>query len=141
MSYESTNPSDHNIERLHNEENVELGSKQAKRVALMDENGNIIIPIGPASSVGDGNKAVPTAGTAVQLSASSVPCRRVFIQAFDDNVGTMVVGASTVVAAVDTRRGSSLFPSQGTWFNVDNLNLLYLDTTNSGDEVNYYYEV
>ena len=131
---------DQSLERSQNEESASLPTSQAKKVLLKDELGNTILPAGPAAAVSDGNKSVPTATSRVQLSASSVPCRRVFIQAFDDNAGTMVVGGSTVVAAVATRRGAGLFPSQGSWFNVDNLNLLWLDTTNSGDEVNFFVE-
>ena len=93
-----------------------------------------------ASSVGDGTVTVTTAGTRVQLSATSVPCKKVFIQAHESNTGTIVVGGSTCVAALVGRRGKALFPTQGDTFFVSDLNLLYIDSTVSLDKVNYYYE-
>ncbi len=91
-------------------------------------------------TVGDGTRTVTTAGTRVQLSTSSVPCKRVFIEAHESNTGTILVGSSTVVAALSGRRGASLFPTQGDWFNVSNLNLIYIDATVNGGIVIFYYE-
>ena len=92
-------------------------------------------------TIGDGTTDIPAAGTAVQLSTTSVPCKRVLIYAHESNGGTVVVGSSTVVAALVGRRGIPLFPTQGVVLNVSNLNLIYVDTTNNGDDVHYYYEV
>jgi len=92
------------------------------------------------SAVSDGTRTVSSAGTRVQLSATSVACKRVFIQALDTNTGVIVVGSVTCVAAAATRRGLALYGSQGQWFNVDNLNLLYLDATVGGEKVHYMYE-
>lgn len=116
------------------------GTKRAWAVAVLDSAGNQTDPIGSAGTVIDGTKTVITAGTRVQLSTTSVPCKRVFIQARDNNGGTIVVGAITCVAALATRRGAALFSSQGDWFNVNNLNLLYIDSTNSGDKINFFAE-
>ena len=90
------------------------------------------------ASVGDGTALVTTAGTRVQLP--DVACKRVSIQALSDNAGTVVVGGVTVVAAIATRRGFRLFQTQGEWFNVSNLNLLYIDSTQNGDSITYFYE-
>ena len=90
--------------------------------------------------VADGTKTVTTAGTRVQLSATSVPCRRIWIQASSANTGVIVVGSGTCVAAEGTRRGLALWPTQGNFFNVDNLNLIYLDATANNQSVNFYYE-
>lgn len=92
-----------------------------------------------ASSVGDGTTTVSTAGTRVQLTAQA--CAKVFIQAHESNTGTLVVGGSTVVAALVGRRGKALFATQGDWFYVSNMNLLYADSTVSGDKLTFYYEV
>ena len=89
-------------------------------------------------SVGDGTASVTTAGSEVQLS--NVSCKRVVIQAHESNAGTIVVGGSTVVAALVGRRGVALYPTQSHVFYVSNLNLLYIDGTVSGDKVNYFYE-
>ena len=92
----------------------------------------------PYSSVGSGTATVTTAGTEVQLTGAI--CKRVFIQAHESNTGTIVVGDSNVVAALAGRRGKAMFATQGDWFLVNNLNLLYIDSTVSGDIINYYYE-
>ncbi len=114
------------------------GSTAQVDVATEDKQDDIIAGLGGNSSVGDGTATVVTAGTEVQLP--DVDCKRVFIQALDDNAGTIVVGGATVVADQATRRGLALFGSQGEWFNVSNLNLLYIDSTSSGDKISYYYE-
>ena len=140
MALGGFSPTDVNIERVHNAESAQVGTKYAKQVILLDTNGNEIVPSGPAGIVADGIKAVTTAGTAVRLSATSVPCRRVFIQALATNTKAIAIGASTVVAAEATARGASIFPTQGDWFNVDNLNLLYIDSQVNGEGVNYLVE-
>jgi hypothetical protein len=96
-------------------------------------------------SVGDGTQTVATAGTAVQLSSSSVSCKRVFVQCHKDNgdlanKGLVVIGGSTVVAAANGRRGHVLYPTQGDWFKVNNLNLLYVDSLDNNAKVHFYYE-
>ena len=91
------------------------------------------------SSAGSGNQTIVTAGTAVQLE-SDTSCVRVFVQALETNSGVVVVGDSNVDAAEGSRRGLALYAGQGDWFNVSNLNLLYIDSTQSGDKVHYYYE-
>ena len=96
-----------------------------------------IVEIQGYGEVGDGIKIVTTAATRVQLD--NVTVKKVFIQANDSNTGTLVVGGSTVVAAAGTRRGLALFPGQGDWFQVSNLNLLYIDSTENGDKINYIY--
>lgn len=116
------------------------GVKGALAVELLDASGNQIVPSGASSTVGDGTATVTTAGTRVQLSATSVSCKRVWVGAHESNTGTIVVGGATVVAALAGRRGLPLFPTQGDWFNVNNLNLLYVDSTADSDKVNYIYE-
>lgn len=104
----------------------------------VDSSGVIATEKEGAGAVGDGIATVTSAGTRVQLSAQA--CRKVFIQAYESNAGTLVVGGVTVVAAVATRQGFALYPSQGDWFNVNNMNLLYIDSTEAGDKINFYYE-
>jgi len=91
--------------------------------------------------VGSGTTTIASLGVAVQVSATSVACRRVWVGAHESNTGTVVVGDSNVVAASVGRRGSPLYPTQGDYFNIANLNLLYVDSTANGDKINYYYEV
>ena len=91
-------------------------------------------------SVGDGTVNLTSAGTAQQISTSSVPCKRVVITAHESNTDSITVGASTVVGALAGRRGKTLFPTQSEVFFVDNLNLLYFDGITTGDDAHYYYE-
>lgn len=100
-----------------------------------------------ATTVGQNSRTVTTAGTPVQLSASSVPCKRVWIQAYESNgllngAATVVVcvGNATVVAAAGSRTGRALTPTEGDWFEVSNLNLLYIDATDNLAKVSYHYE-
>lgn len=92
-----------------------------------------------ATAVGDGRRVVTTAGTAVALASSSTPCISVAITAEADNTGVVVVGGSTVVAALATRRGIPLAPGETITATIKNLNLLYLDSTVNGDGVTYLY--
>ncbi len=99
-----------------------------------------------ASSVSDGTQTVTTAGTRVQLSSSSVPCKRVWIQSYESNGslasgGLVVVGGAGVVASAGTRNGYALYPTQGAWFEVNNLNLLYIDSVDNLAKVSYHYEI
>lgn len=91
-----------------------------------------------ATTVGDGTATVTTAGTRVQLSSQA--CKRVLIQAHESNLGTIVVGGVTCVAALVGRRGTALFATQSQIFQVSNMNLLYVDSTNNGDKITFYYE-
>ena len=116
-------------DQIDSQEYVDLGAAGlAKRVVLFDSNGNEISPIGSSGSLNDGRQTVTTAGTRVQLSAASVACTRVTITAETDNTDYIVVGGSTVVAALATRRGAPLGPGDSITLNVNNLNLVYIDS-------------
>jgi len=96
-------------------------------------------------SGGTGNGSVTTAGTRVQLSSSSVACRRVKIECNESNGdltngGAIEIGFDEVVAAIATRQGTTLYPSQNDWFNVSNLNLMYVDSLDDGAKFHYIYE-
>lgn len=95
----------------------------------------------PTASLGDGRQVVTTAGTRVQLSTNSVECREVAVTAETDNTGVVVVGGSTVVAALATRRGTPLAAGDTAIIPVDNLQDVWLDATVSTDGVTYTYEV
>ncbi len=86
----------------------------------------------------DGRTVVTTAGTAVVL-ATSTPCKRIVLAAEVDNTGPIVVGGSTVVAALATRRGNPLDPGDSATIVTNNLANVYLDSMVSGDGVTYYY--
>lgn len=99
----------------------------------------------PASNNGDGTQTVATLGTRVQLHADR-PCKRVWVQSHEDNGaltngGLVVVGGSGVVADSASRSGRALYPTNGEWFEINNLNLLYIDSVDDGAKVHYYYEI
>lgn len=56
------------------------------------------------------NKTVATAGTRIQLTSSTIYATAVFIEAHENNTGTIYVGNSTVASTTYTRR---LLPGTG----------------------------
>ena len=100
---------------------------------------NVIGKVGHDSTgIGDGRKTVTTAGTAEALAVSTA-AKAVIITAETDNTGYVVVGGSTVVAALATRRGTPLNAGDSVTLEIDNLADIYLDVTVSGDGVTYIY--
>lgn len=97
--------------------------------------------LGTTTTVVDGSKDVAVAGTAVPLSATSVPIGRVIVTAKEGNTGVVVVGASTVVALAANRRGTPLTPLTSVDLTVNNLNKVYIDAENANDGVTFTYFV
>jgi len=122
-------------------------STRARPIELT-ENGNIPVELRSSSDaaidtlimtgIGDGRKTVAAAGTAERL-AGLTTCKKVVITAELDNAGTVVVGGSTVVAALATRRGTPLTPGDSVAIETNNLNNIWLDATSNGDGVTYHY--
>lgn len=105
----------------------------------------IIIEAGVAGG-GQGSKVSTTPGTAVALSAISVPCKWVRVCGFEGNADSVVIGFSNAVRAgatggapSGTRTGLVLGANQNEELKVSNLNLLYLDVITSGDGVHFLY--
>lgn len=92
----------------------------------------------PFTGIGDGRTTVASAGTRVALSTSTV-VKEVTITAETDNTGTIVVGGTSCIAALSTRRGTPLDAGDSITFSISNLNLVYLDATVNGDGVTYSY--
>jgi len=92
-----------------------------------------------ANKLGDGRKAVTTAGTRAPLSASAVSCCWGILAAFPGNTGTVVIGSSEVVASLATRRGIPLNKGDSVGLSVTDLNAIYLDSTVSGEGVTFVY--
>lgn len=97
--------------------------------------------LAPANDIADGVRVVTTAGTDVALSASSVPCVWVAIQAQTDNTGKIAIGNSGVDATVATGTGILLSAGDTMVIEIRNLNLIYLDATVSGEGVRYTYGI
>lgn len=123
---------------------IARGSVGVIPVELVDSNGVRIdtLPVsttsGGHSAVGNGSVAVPIPGTAVQLPDQA--CKRVYIQAHEGNKGRIAVGGSDVVAAAGGRNSRYFYKTWGGWFNINNLNLLYIDATLASEGIVYFYE-
>lgn len=88
-------------------------------------------------SVIDGRQVVTTAGTRVQLSTTQTAVLEVTVTAETDNTGLIVVGGSTVVATLASRRGTPLNAGDSLTLAVNDLTDVYLDSTVSTDGVTY----
>jgi hypothetical protein len=92
----------------------------------------------PYSNIKDGTFTLTTAGTRQALAAPT-PCGKVFITGGENNVGTLVIGGKTVVAAVNTRSGSGLAALQPMTIEIDDLSKIMVDGTVSGDTLTFSY--
>jgi hypothetical protein len=82
-----------------------------------------------------GTKTVASAGTAEQISSTTVPIQSVVIKAESDNTGIVYVGDSSV--------DSGDFPlsaGDAITLNVDDLTKVYLDVSVNGDGAHYIAE-
>ena len=105
------------------------------------DDGQVIHPlIHGVTGLADGRKVVAVAGTREPLVASSTPAKYVGITAETDNTGLIVIGGTSVVAALATRRGIPLNAGDTVSLDVDDLADVYLDSTVSGDGVTFTYE-
>ena len=93
----------------------------------------------PVNSIGAGNTVVTTAGTRVQLTTTATPCSWVVITAAPANAGKITVGGSTVVATADAEVGVTLSAGDSFTVPINDVSKVYIDATNSGDEVGYLY--
>jgi len=108
----------------------------------LDTNTKVIGRVGhDKTSIGDGRKTVAAAGTRETLVAASTLAKIVIITGETDNTGIVVVGSSTVIAALATRRGTPLMAGDTVTLEVDDLLDISLDVTVSGDGVTYTYLV
>lgn len=95
---------------------------------------NINIQLMGSSALNHNQVTVPTPGTRVQLSATSIPCRSVYIIANKPggpNSGNIYVGGSGVTSA----NGMVWVPNFADWFPVDDVSLLYIDADVANDGV------
>lgn len=87
-------------------------------------------------TIGTFIRNVTTAGTALQVSTTSVPCAHVVLNARLGNTNPVVVGDANVVAANVGQRGIVLVPGNNpVMIEIQNLNLLYVDSQTNGDGV------
>lgn len=92
----------------------------------------------PATVFGGGaRKVVTTAGTAVQLSATSVEGRAFVICALLTNTNPIYVGDSAVKNTSGSERGIPLMPGEKITLDVDNANKIWLDAVTNGEGVTF----
>lgn len=84
---------------------------------------------GVSATVTTFQKAVSVTGTAVQISATSVPLKNgAIVQANQENSGPITIGKANVTNVADgTGNGKTLQPGQSWSFSVNDLNLLYVN--------------
>lgn len=78
---------------------------------------------------------VPTPGTAVPLTSSNTPCKRVELQAKTGNTGTIYIGASDV----SSTKGIQLAKGQIYTLHIEDLIQLWIDASNANDGVTGIY--
>src|SRR3990167_4011921 len=99
---------------------------------LVDASGNLQSETASYGTIAGGRKVTVSAGTRIVL-ASSTSCKRVKLQALSDNTDIIYVGGSDVVAADGTENGFGLYATNSAEFEVNNLNLIYVDSRVSGE--------
>lgn len=90
-------------------------------------------------NIRDGRKVVAAAGTAERLVAANTPCRKVTIMAEIDNTDYVVIGDSTVVAALATRRGIPLSAGTSITLDIEDLYAVFVDAVVSTEGVTFMY--
>lgn len=90
------------------------------------------------TTITSGRKVVTSSGTAETLGASTT-IKEVVITAESDNTQIVVVGGSTVVAAVLTRLGTPLAAGVSETIKIDDLAKVYVDSMIDGEGVTFNY--
>ena len=93
-----------------------------------------------ATGLTGGTTTITTAGTPERITTTTTPIRRVWIQALDTNTGVVAIGGMNVDETPATRKGLAIFATQGQWFEVSDLSIIWLDVSVGGEGVNYLYE-
>jgi len=88
-----------------------------------------------------GTKTVATAGTAVQVSTTSIPIPGVWLSGDTEGAGgVLVVGDSLVDAIEGQQQGITIVPgNQSIFLAINNLNLLWVDSSENGGKLAYAY--
>ena len=86
-----------------------------------------------------GADGVTTDNTSGQVLGGDVACKKVDIQAQTDNTGVIAVGFTGVDATVATGTGILLYAGDVYSLEINNLNLIYIESSESGEGVRYTY--
>lgn len=91
-------------------------------------------------SIVSGTKTVTTGGTAVQVTTTSTPIPGVWLSGDTGNSDVIVVGDSSVSATQGSQQGIVLIAgNQSIFLAINNLDLLWVDSISSGDELCFAY--
>lgn len=86
-------------------------------------------------------KTVTTAGTAVQLTATSTPCEGIILSALETNTGAnggyIVWGGSDVDGPASTRKGVLLAAGGSVFIPVKDVSLVWIDGTDNSVKASY----
>jgi hypothetical protein len=132
------------IDNTTGKETVIKATSNGLHTVIVDENGPIDLnDLLPSSTGVTGLKAVTTANTPEQITATSTPIKRVVIQAKSGNVGTIVIGFSNAVRASPAASINGIDLQAGDAYTVDinNLNKVWIDASINGEAVTYHYSV
>lgn len=95
-----------------------------------------------AGSIVTGTKTVTTAGTAVQITSTSTPCKGVWVSADLGTGAVMCVGDSSVDAVASQMQGIVVIPGNlATFIAINDLNKLWVDAQSNGAKLSYAYTV
>jgi len=114
-------------------------NQEIKMLRVGADSGGLVSETVLPSTIVDGRKTVAVAGTAEKLITAATACRQVTITALLTNTDYVVVGASTVVAAEGTRRGTPLVAGQAITMDIDDVSKIYLDAVVAGEGVSFLY--
>ena len=89
------------------------------------------------SAIGDGTASITSGGTAQQISATSIPCRRLVISPKDTNTSPIYIGGSTVTSL----RGKQLYQGEDFDFEIDDVSKVYFISATTSDSITYMYTV
>lgn len=87
----------------------------------------------------DGRKVTAAAGTALPLSATTLPFSSCTVSALESNTGDILIGASTVDETPATRRGVLLLPASSFTFDLGgDLLYIFIDSEVTGNGVSFF---
>jgi hypothetical protein len=112
-----------------------LGDGDAGAIAL-NASGHVLTAISDGG--GQGVKVTTGAGDHIVLGGD-VTCQKIDIQAQTDNTGLIAVGFNNVDVTEASGDGIILYAGDTYSLEVNNLNLIYIDSTVTGDGVRYTY--
>lgn len=93
-----------------------------------------------ASRIVSGRKTVAVAGTAEKIIATATGCFKVLLSADLANTSPIVIGDSSIVAALDSQRGVVLTPGNPpVEFPIRDVSKIYVNAITMGDSVCFVY--